>query len=498
MKSIKTIIGVTLLMLGAIGFASCSQEDDDVVIQEKGNLLKIRTSVADSRGVITGTTFQQGDEIGICVTTVDGHDYTGNSQNIRATYTGSDWRLERDVELREDEAVVYAYYPYDAHATDSIDINLAPATTPEQTDYLYGNCQGVSLNNSTANIRFNHALARITLAVTKGVNDVGEGVVSAAKIVNGYYTFRVHPTGELVRLQGNSISIKGKMSVKTGEIVKINNPEDYISSFANLVIDESVQNIEFMIIPNGKKNAEGSLLIPLGGICAILTIDGKDYEISLPNVLLYEAGQQYTYPITVNRTSVSDPSVIREAVYMGFNGDDGKPLYWSVCNLGASTPEDYGGLYGWGDPTGENTSTNLNDYPSANPPADISGTEYDVVRAMWGNEWRMPSQREFRNLMNSCICEWATQKGISGFLFTSKSNGNKLFLPRTPERVGTEVEWYDLGSSPACDYWTSTLNAKTPERALCFLFAQDDDFLAISTGGYRYEGHPIRPVYSQP
>ncbi len=498
MKSIKTIIGVTLLMLGAIGFASCSQEDDDVVIQEKGNLLKIRTSVADSRGVITGTTFQQGDEIGICVTTVDGHDYTGNSQNIRATYTGSDWRLERDVELREDEAIVYAYYPYDAHATDSIDINLAPATTPEQTDYLYGNCQGVSLNNSTANIRFNHALARITLAVTKGVNDVGEGVVSAAKIVNGYYTFRVHPTGELVRLQGNSISIKGKMSVKTGEIVKINNPEDYISSFANLVIDESVQNIEFMIIPNGKKNAEGSLLIPLGGICAILTIDGKDYEISLPNVLRYEAGQQYTYPITVNRTSVSDPSVIREAVYMGFNGDDGKPLYWSVCNLGASTPEDYGGLYGWGDPTGENTSTNLNDYPSANPPADISGTEYDVVRAMWGNEWRMPSQREFRNLMNSCICEWATQKGISGFLFTSKSNGNKLFLPRTPERVGTEVEWYDLGSSPACDYWTSTLNAKTPERALCFLFAQDDDFLAISTGGYRYEGHPIRPVYSQP
>ena len=69
MKSIKTIIGVALLMLGAIGFASCSQ-DDDVVIQEKGNLLKIRTSVADSRGVITGTTFQQGDEIGICVTTL--------------------------------------------------------------------------------------------------------------------------------------------------------------------------------------------------------------------------------------------------------------------------------------------------------------------------------------------------------------------------------------------------------------------------------------------
>lgn len=182
MKSIKTIVGIGLLMLGAIGFASCSQEEDNAVIQEKSNLLKIRTSVADSRGVITGTTFQQGDEIGICVTTVDGHDYTGNSQNIRAIYTGSDWRLEREVELREDEAIVYAYYPYNANATDSIDIYLNPTTTPEQIDYLQGSCQGVSINNTTANIRFNHALTRLTFAVTKGLNDVGEGVISRVRI----------------------------------------------------------------------------------------------------------------------------------------------------------------------------------------------------------------------------------------------------------------------------------------------------------------------------
>ena len=110
MKSIKTIIGALLLMLGAIGIASCSQEEDNALMQEKGNLLKIRTTVADTRGVITGTTFQKGDEIGICVTTVDGHDYTGNSQNIRATYTGSDWQLESDVVLTDDEAIVYAYY----------------------------------------------------------------------------------------------------------------------------------------------------------------------------------------------------------------------------------------------------------------------------------------------------------------------------------------------------------------------------------------------------
>ena len=365
MKSIKTIIGVALLMLGAIGFASCSQ-DDDVVIQEKGNLLKIRTSVADSRGVITGTTFQQGDEIGICVTTVDGHDYTGNSQNIRATYTGSDWRLERDVELREDEAVVYAYYPYNANVTDSIDIYLNPTTVPEQTDYLQGSCQGVSIDNTMANIRFNHALTRLTFSVTKGLNDVGEGVISRVRIENKLMYYRGQYVGERPKKRDTKIATRGKMSIKTGEKRKITSEEDYFVEIpVNCTINTSeAQNIDVLLLPVSYSSLQISTWSG-GGINVILTIDGKEYEFplsakathgtggSIVSTYSWESGQQYTYPITVTRTSTSDPSVIREIVYMGFDGDDGKPLYWSVCNLGASTPEDYGGLYGWGDSTGK-------------------------------------------------------------------------------------------------------------------------------------------------
>ena len=48
MKSIKTIIGALLLTLGAIGIASCSQEEDNAVMQEKGNLLKGKET--DPRG----------------------------------------------------------------------------------------------------------------------------------------------------------------------------------------------------------------------------------------------------------------------------------------------------------------------------------------------------------------------------------------------------------------------------------------------------------------
>lgn len=487
MKSIKAIIGVGLLMLGAIGFASCSQEEDDAVIQEKGNLLKIETSIAETKAIVTGTEFKTGDQISVITP------WNVDNFNNLATYDGI-WQVE-EVMLPENPSIVGAVYPYEAELRRErikangmawwvyrLDVDLT-YKTDGQTDYMYGlSANEVSLSDGTARIQFQHALARITLALTKSSNDVGEGLVSKVVLRN--------------RSIEDFYAVISNKGVFTVDVIRnrgyINGDKDATATIEVPVecalSSTVVQNIDMLVIPTTiNEDAE-----------FVLTIDGNDYNFIIPQSE-WEAGQQYTYPITISRNTVPTPEpTVGEAVYMGFNGDDGKPLYWSVCNLGASSPEDYGGLYGWGDPTGKKTSTNLNDYPSANPPADISGTEYDVVRAMWGNEWRMPSQREFRNLMNSCICEWATQKGISGFLFTSKSNGNKLFLPRTPERVGTEVEWYDLGSSPACDYWTSTLNIDTPERALCFLFAQDDDFLAISTGGYRYEGHPIRPVYSQP
>lgn len=516
MKSIKTIVGIGLLMLGAIGFASCSQEEDNAVIQEKSNLLKIRTSVADSRGVITGTTFQQGDEIGICVTTVDGHDYTGNSQNIRAIYTGSDWRLEREVELREDEAIVYAYYPYNANATDSIDIYLNPTTTPEQIDYLQGSCQGVSINNTTANIRFNHALTRLTFAVTKGLNDVGEGVISRVRIENKLMYYMGQYVGEQPTKRDTKIATSGKMSIKTGEKRKITSEEDYFVEIpVNCTINTSkAQNIDILLLPVFYSSLQINVWHG-GGIGVILTIDGKEYEFPLSanvnhgsegsviSTYSWEAGQQYTYPIVVSRTEnlVPDTSA-GEAVYMGFDGENGKPLYWSTCNLGASSPEDDGGLYGWADPTGEKISENLDEYPSATPPADISGTEYDVARAMWGGNWRIPTSGELSDLDRNCTVEWITQNGVKGCLFTSNINGNTLFFPYSPSRNGTEIRWseWDTVSGTfhqSSLYWSSTLNKDEPEHASCFYFDNDGNCW-IARGGERCDGYSIRPVTNQP
>ena len=512
MKSIKTIIGALLLTLGAIGIASCSQEEDNAVMQEKGNLLKIRTSVADTRGVITGTTFQKGDEIGICVTTIDGHDYTGNSQNIRATYTGSDWELERDVELTDDEAIVYAYYPYSANATDSIDIYLNPTTIPEQTDYLQGSCQGVSINNTTANIRFNHVLTRITLAITKGANDVGEGKISRARIENGVQYYKGNYVGEQPTMRGTKIATRGKMSIKTGKNRKITSEEEYFVEVpVNCTISSSeIQNIDILLLPVSYPSMQISTWTT-SDIDVILTIDGEEYKFPLqavpysnrdvpegslvvPDGYSWEAGQQYTYPITISRNTVPTPEpTVGEAVYMGFDGDNGEPLYWSSWNLGATSPEDYGGLYGWGDKSGELTSTNLNYYPSANPPTDISGSGFDLARLTWGGGWRIPSGNEFWSLKSHSEVEWTYVNGVEGVRYTSTVNGNTIFIPMAPMRIGESVEQGNQSY-----YWLGTLNEEDPTMAGTFYIDSYWDNDWPTAGQPRYYGLPIRPVTEQP
>ena len=69
--------------------------------------------------------------------------------------------------------------------------------------------------------------------------------------------------------------------------------------------------------------------------------------------------------------------------------DLGLSVRWADCNLGAEKPEDYGGLYGWADPTGECTDTNVYDdnwnwladslYGGYMPTRDICGTLLDMI-----------------------------------------------------------------------------------------------------------------------
>ncbi|MCR5159352.1 MAG: hypothetical protein K6D37_09555 [Prevotella sp.] len=139
---------------------------------------------------------------------------------------------------------------------------------------------------------------------------------------------------------------------------------------------------------------------------------------------------------------------------------------WATTNLGASSPEDYGCYYSWGELIGScegKTTFNMSNYPTDMTellePGETLDPKYDVTTQKWGGEWRMPTLSEFKELINTkyTSSEWTTQGGVNGYRITSiikGFEGNSIFLP-----AAGIYDWDDklryVGEDG--DYWSSTL-----------------------------------------
>ncbi|MCI7009864.1 MAG: hypothetical protein MR919_12875 [Parabacteroides sp.] len=114
--------------------------------------------------------------------------------------------------------------------------------------------------------------------------------------------------------------------------------------------------------------------------------------------------------------------------------DLGLSVKWAGWNIGASAPEQPGQIFGWGDPSGQETVADESKYPSMNPPKNICGDpRYDMATANWGKPWQLPSVQEMEELLYKCEWEYTQYKGYKGYKITGP-NGNAIFLPYTPIR----------------------------------------------------------------
>ena len=182
---------------------------------------------------------------------------------------------------------------------------------------------------------------------------------------------------------------------------------------------------------------------------------------------------------------------------------------WANMNVGASSPEDYGDYFAWGEtePYAENGKTTFdwstyfdtNDNGSTFNKYNNNGgltelkPEDDAAYVNWGPAWRMPSQEQFEELINSnyTTTEWTTQNGVNGRLIISNSNGNSVFLPAAGARPGSFL--FDAGSGG--DYWSRTLNSEYPDRAWGLYFHSSSVYTDY---GFRYYGFTVRPVRRLP
>lgn len=161
---------------------------------------------------------------------------------------------------------------------------------------------------------------------------------------------------------------------------------------------------------------------------------------------------------------------------------------WACCNLGASSPEQGGDYYAWGETEPRTADDYTYKYGDINQCEyigdDISGTQYDAARAQWGTQWCMPSLDEYRLVLRRCTFAAAEIGGEMGLLATGPS-GKKIFLPM----AGTLPFTYpDEGW-----YWTSTVN-NHENSTRAYVLAFDAVETNWHVGAYRVNGLTIRPI----
>ena len=189
---------------------------------------------------------------------------------------------------------------------------------------------------------------------------------------------------------------------------------------------------------------------------------------------------------------------------------------WATCNIGASSPEDYGYYFAWGETEPkefcdafnykwfnviDSTHFELTKYCTDSNYGTVDGKteldpEDDAAYVNWGSSWCMPTKEQINELISTCRAEWTTQNGVNGRLFTGP-NGNTIFFPA----AGYNWEEVTLAGTYGY-YWTKTLYTDD-EREIGPVLAHNFEFHQVSYGGaaamrlsehYRLCGLTVRPV----
>ena len=202
-------------------------------------------------------------------------------------------------------------------------------------------------------------------------------------------------------------------------------------------------------------------------------------------------------PITVSRPT----GTIEGHGYV----DLGLSVKWATQNVGASSPSDYGGYYAWGETRTKDNYDWVTYFDSLDGKLDgrwgiyyrfggktsISPTSgHDTARENWGGTWRMPTVAEFDELCNKCDWTLTSQGGHKGYLVTSKTNGNSIFLPAAGWRDGTDLGRNNAGVRGG--YWSSTLSSSVSYLALHLTFFMGGSYETYND--YRFIGQSVRPV----
>lgn len=181
---------------------------------------------------------------------------------------------------------------------------------------------------------------------------------------------------------------------------------------------------------------------------------------------------------------------------------------WATCNVGASSPEEYGDHFAWGETSPKDyydSSTykwcyydnngywQLTKYDySSFPTIEGDGKteldpEDDAAYVNWNPYWRMPTSDQIEELVNCCSWQWTQRNGVNGQLGTGP-NGNTIFLPAAGYRWCESLS--NVGSVGR--YWSRSLCSYDTADAYLLNFYSFNVYNCFNFN--RFNGFAIRAV----
>ncbi len=375
------------------------------------------------------------------------------------------WRNGTDV------ATYAAVYPHQRNSNGVYNITVPTEQTNENikaTEILYatGTAKG---EDGAINIVFEHTLAQLKVNLTFG-EIVGTDVeVKSVRLSNAALSGTFTAWNDNHKCEWSNQSNSGVVT-----LIKNSNTE-----------------FECLLVPQ---------ILADYTITVVAEVNGaqKAYRFQATTSITLEQGATYSIPVQVG----ADPYV-----------DLGLPTgtLWAKCNVGATTPEEAGDLFAWGETTPMKSPYGWEVYKWGS--ADNQLTKYctdaaygkngfvdnllaleiadDAARAQWGQQWLMPTEEQINELRNECTWEHYTLNGIKGYRGTGK-NGNTIFFPFT-------TYYEEDGQSGATDgtyYWSATLDDYyTPCAHALFFSTVRVNILNASIS--RSYACPIRAVYGK-
>lgn len=456
---LKNILSTAILVLG---FASCSNEIEEA-IGGQGVPLQITANIDGTRAAgVNDREFKDGEYIGFYVSGID------NAWNVLATYNTNEkrWMLDNDnIMLDGQERLVRAYYPYDRFGTME---NFLGFPVSAGVNHLVSDNVYVNNKKPVAILTFRHLMARVMFVVN-------------------------NPE----KLELSNITLSGKNIYSTGLYYF---EDDYVSCWNNeqpVVVENQnedktaeVQSIDALLIPAAAGETEVTLNFA----------NGKKYttKVTLPEL---KQGGFYRLPITLEEPNEEIEIDGHKCVDLGLPSG----TLWATMNVGASSPEDGGNFYAWGETTIEDIDQIIMDIMMGNNKwrnplggwikyceedgKTVLDLEDDVANVTWGGGWRIPSKEQAEELFNPEYCTFSMDHVYAKFKIKSKINNNYIYLPY--------VGYLLNGSDQTSRYWLNSISSSNPDEANYFYYGKEiegDMIYKGTSNSDRTNAYKVRPV----